>query len=117
MSVPAHPSVLPRTADAVRHVLAAHRPDLHDEFVSEFHTTIAETDDDFDTDRITRLVGRWWAQALVLLRPDPETEAVHARLAAGDESDLVESWHPQPDGSQHVYRRDRAGGWFHDAVV
>lgn len=117
MSAIASSAVLPRTGAAVREVLAEHRPDLHDTFVAEFHTAIAETDDDFDTERITRLIGRWWAQAAVLLNPDPETDTIQARLAAGDDSDLVECWQPQPDGSQHVYRRDRGGDWALDAVV
>lgn len=113
---PTLPAAIPRNAAAVRRVLAEHDRDLHEQFVAEFHTAIAETDDDFDTDRIERLVGRWWAVAMVQLHPDPEAEAAWARIKAGDTSDLVEEWRPQPDGSQHVYRRsdDR---WEFDRVL
>jgi hypothetical protein len=95
-------------------VLGEHDSDLHDQFVAEFHTAMAETDDDFDTDRITRMVGRWWAQAVVLLHPDPDADAAHARLKAGDSSDLVAEWRPQPDGSQHIYRRTADDRWEFD---
>lgn len=75
------------------------------------------TDADFDTTGIERLVARWWAQACTLLNPDPEAEAAHARLEAGDASELVESWHRQSDGSQHVYRRGPEGEWVFDRVI
>ncbi|MQA07391.1 MAG: hypothetical protein GEU98_02350 [Pseudonocardiaceae bacterium] len=117
MSSPARSTALPRTADAVRRVLAEHRPDLHERFVAEFHTAMAETDDDFDTERLTRLVGRWWAQAMVLLDPDPEVDAAHARISAGDPRDLTKKWCPQPDGSQHVYHRTGDGGWAFARVM
>jgi hypothetical protein len=110
-------TTLPRTAEAVREVLAEHRPDLHDQFVGEFHTAMAETDDDFNTDRVTRLIGRWWAQAVALLNPDPEVDALQARLAAGDTRDLTESWRPQADGTHLAYRRGPEGGWVFDRVL
>lgn len=117
MSAPTTSVSLPRTADAVHAVLVEHRPDLCEQFVAEFHTAMAQTDDDFRTDRLTRLVGRWWAQAMVLLDPDPETDAIQARLAAGDDSDLVEQWRAQSDGTHHVYRRGDGGEWVFDAVL
>jgi hypothetical protein len=108
---------LPRTADAVRRTLHERRPDLHDRFVAEFRKALAETGDDFATDRIDRVVGRWWAQAMVLLNPDPEVDAVQARLSAGDDSDLTEWWQPQEDGSQRAYRRGNGGRWEFYRVV
>ena len=111
------PVTIPRTAAAVRHILVEHRPDLCEAFAAEFHAVMSATDADFDTTRIDRLVGRWWAQACALLNPDPEVEAAHARLKAEDNSDLVESWHRQPDGSQHVYRRGADGAWVFDRVI
>lgn len=101
---------IPRTAAAVRPALAEHRPDLEEKFVAEFHAAMQETEADFDTTRIDRLVGHCWAQACVLLNPDPEAEAAHARLQAGDTSGLAESWNRLPDGSQQVYRRGSGGG-------
>jgi len=108
---------VPRTAAAVRQVLAEWRPELCERFAAEFHAAMSATDADFNTTRIDRLVGRWWAQACVLLNPDPEVEAVHARLKSGDGSDLVESWERQPDGSQRVYRRGPDGEWIFEQVI
>jgi hypothetical protein len=117
MSALAAPVTISRTAAAVHQTLAEHRPDLGDAFVAEFHSAMRVTDADFDTTRIDRLVGRWWAQACALVNPDPEVEAAHARLQAGDTSDLVESWCRQPDGSQQVYRRGLDGEWVFDRVI
>lgn len=108
---------IPRTAAAVREVLAEHDVQLHDRFVTEFHIALAETDEDFDTSRIDRLLGRWWAQACALLNPDPEVDAAQRRLQAGDTSDLVEAWQPQTDGSQAVYYRTTDDEWVFARVI
>jgi hypothetical protein len=111
------PVVVPRVASEVQRVLSEHRPQLCEKFAAEFHAATAETDIDFDTSRIDRLVGRWWAHACVLLNPDPEADAARERLRAGDTSDLVEWWCPQDDGSQGVYRRTGDGSWAFDHVI
>jgi hypothetical protein len=111
------PVTIPRTAAAVHQALAEHRPDLGATFAAEFHTAMNATDADFETTRIDRLVARWWAQACALLNPDPEVEAAHARLQAGDTSDLVESWRRQPDASQQVCWRRSDGEWVFDRVI
>lgn len=72
---------------------------------------MAEVDDNFDTSRVDALVRRWWARAVVLFDPDPAADAAWERIKAGDPSDLVEQWRPQPDGSDHVYRKDTRGQW------
>jgi hypothetical protein len=100
-----------RSGAAIRAVLVEHAPQLCAEFEAEFHTTMAEADDDFDTSRVDALLGRWWARAFVLLNPDPEADAAWERIKAGDTTDLVEEWRTQPDGSQHVYRRNASGEW------
>lgn len=116
MAAPSRVSI-PRTADAVRLVLAEYRPALCEQFTSEFHTAMAETDDDFRTARIDRLVGRWWAQACALLNPDPALDVTQQRIQAGDTRDLAELWQPQGDGSQHAYRRDNRGEWVFHRVI
>ncbi|MGH3980491.1 MAG: DUF6247 family protein [Pseudonocardiaceae bacterium] len=100
-----------QSGSAVRAVLADVAPDECAEFEAEFHATMAEVDDNFDTSRVDALVRRWWARAVVLLNPDPEADATWERVKAGDTSDLVEQWRPQPDGVQHVYRKDPRGQW------
>ncbi len=58
---------------------------------------------------------RWCADGgharLCYSTPDPEADAAWERVKAGDTSDLVEQWRPQPDGVQHVYRKDLRGQW------
>jgi hypothetical protein len=117
MATLTEPETIPRTASEVRRVLAKRRPDLCEKFVAEFHAAMAATDADLDTSRIDRLVGRWWAQACVLLNPDPQVDAIHERLKAGDTSDLAEWWHPRADGSQWVYRRAVDGDWTFDRTI
>jgi Family of unknown function (DUF6247) len=102
---------LDQSGAAVRAVLADLAPAECVEFEAEFHTTMAEVDDDFDTSRVDALVRRWWARAVVLRNPDPAANAAWERIKAGDTSDLVEQWRPQADGSQHVYRKDTLGKW------
>ncbi|MGH3903333.1 MAG: DUF6247 family protein [Pseudonocardiaceae bacterium] len=58
-----------RSGSAVRAVLADVAPDECAEFEAEFHATMAEVDDNFDTSRVDALVRRWWARAVVLLNP------------------------------------------------
>ncbi|MGH3319071.1 MAG: bifunctional glycosyltransferase/CDP-glycerol:glycerophosphate glycerophosphotransferase [Streptosporangiaceae bacterium] len=60
---------IPQTAAAVRRALADRRPDLSEKFAAEFHIAMTATDEDFDTTRIDRLVGRWWAQGLRAAQP------------------------------------------------
>lgn len=102
---------LDRSGAAVRAVLADLAPAECAQFEAEFHTTMAEVDDDFDTSRMDTLVRRWWARAIVLLSPDPSADVAWERIKAGDTSDLVEQWRPQADGSQHIYRKDALGRW------
>lgn len=104
-----------RSGPAIRTVLADLAPQECAEFEAEFRRALAEADEDFDTSRVDALIGRWWARAIVLLNPDPEANAAWERIKAGDTSDLVEQWRPQPDGSQRVYRQT-AGGWAFSRV-
>jgi hypothetical protein len=113
MSTDSITAVLPRTAKAVREALAELAPEECSRFEAEFHRAIVETDDDFDTDRITKLIGRWWAMA----NPDPVADAILARIKAGDTSDIVVEWRAQPDGSQQVYRKTPDGEWVFSHVL
>lgn len=57
-------------------------PDEVPDFEAEFHTALAETDDDFDVSRIDRLIGRWWRIAHLRLNPIAEEERAAAERAA-----------------------------------
>ena len=103
-------TTIDRSGPAIRTVLADLTPQECAEFEAEFHRALAQTDEDFDTSRVDALIGRWWARAIVLLNPDPEADAAWERIKADDTSDLLKQWRPQPDGSQHVYRKT-ADGW------
>ncbi len=103
-------TTIDRSGPAIRTVLADLAPQECAEFEAEFRRALAEADEDFDTSHVDALIGRWWARTIVLLNPDLEADAAWERIKAGDTSDLVEQWRPQPDGSQHVYRKT-ADGW------
>jgi hypothetical protein len=94
-----------RSGPAIRAVLTDLAPQEGAEFETEFRRALAETDEDFDTSRVDALIGRWWARAIVLLNPDLAADTAWERIKAGDASDLVAQWRPQPDGSQRVYRK------------
>jgi hypothetical protein len=57
------------------------------------------------------VIDRWWAYATAEANPGPQADAAWAQIKAGDESDIVERWRPQPDGSHHVYRKNVVGEW------
>ncbi len=74
-----------RTGPAIRAALMQASPNEVPEFEAEFHTALAEADDDFDVSRIDRLIGRWWRIAHLRLNPIPEAERAQAeRFATGD---------------------------------
>lgn len=74
-----------RTGPAIRAALMQASPDEVPDFEAEFHTALAEADDDFDVSRIDRLIGRWWRIAHLRLNPIPDEERAQAeRAAAGD---------------------------------
>lgn len=101
-----------RTGPAIREALARLDSRACTRFETEFRTAIAETRVDFDITRITDVVNRWWAYTIAEINPDPAADAAWARIKAGDESDIVERWRPQPDGSHDVYRKNTAGEWM-----
>lgn len=71
-----------RTGPAIRAALMDASPDEVPDFEAEFHTALAETDDDFDVSRIDRLIGRWWRIAHLRLNPIAEEERAAAERAA-----------------------------------
>lgn len=74
-----------RTGPAIRAALIQASPDEVPDFEAEFHTALAEADDDFDVSRIDRVIGRWWRIAHLRLNPIPNEErALADRAAAGD---------------------------------
>ena len=76
---------LERTGPAIRAALMQASPDEVPDFEAEFHTALAEADDDFDVSRIDRVIGRWWRIAHLRLNPIPDEERELAeRAAAGD---------------------------------
>lgn len=100
-----------RTGPAVRAALAGLAPSKCARFEADFRRALAASHDDFDAERVQDVIGRWWARALVLARPDPAVDAAWERIKAGATSDLVEEWRAQQDGSQHVYRKAANGDW------
>lgn len=105
-----------RNAPAIRQVLGELAPEECARFEAEFHTAMAEADDDFDTSRVDALISRWWARAIVLADPDPVADATWERIKAGDTTDVVAEWRRQPDGSQHVHRKGLDGEWVFSHV-
>lgn len=73
-----------RTGPAIRAALMETSPDEVPDFETEFHTALAETDDDFDVSRIDRLIGRWWRIAHLRLNPISEEERAQAERAAAN---------------------------------
>lgn len=71
-----------RTGPAIRAALREASPDEVPDFEAEFHTALAEADDDFDVSRIDHLIGRWWRIANLRLNPIPEEERAQAERAA-----------------------------------
>lgn len=71
-----------RTGPAIRAALREVSPDEVPDFEAEFHTALAEADDDFDVSRIDRVIGRWWRIAHLRLNPIPEEERAQAERAA-----------------------------------
>lgn len=78
-----------RTGPAIRAVLAELAPDDLAEFEAEFRRALAETDDDFDLQRVNAVIDKWWGVAHLRLHPPtPEERAIVARVAEGDFSGL-----------------------------
>lgn len=71
-----------RTGPAIRAALREASPHEVPDFEAEFHTALAEADDDFDVSRIDRLIGRWWRIAHLRLNPIPDEERAQAERAA-----------------------------------
>lgn len=71
-----------RTGPAIRAALREVSPDEVPDFEAEFHTALAEADDDFDVSRIERVISRWWRIAHLRLNPIPEEERAQAERAA-----------------------------------
>lgn len=109
--------VVPRTAPAIKAALIEHSPEDLDRFETEFHTAMAEADDDFDLSRVSLVISRWWGRAMVRANPDPKAEAVWERIKAGDEIDLAIERRRRPDGSIFVYRKDETGGWVYSHTI
>lgn len=82
--VPAYIEVA-KTGPAIRAALKEASPDELPDFEAEFHTAIAEADDDFDTSRIERVLTRWWGIAHVRLNPIPMDEREAAKKAGTDD--------------------------------
>lgn len=104
-------TTIDRSGPAIRATLAEHAPAERAQFEREFHAALDDAGDTFDASPVDTLIGRWWARAIALLNPDPAADAAWQRIQAGDFSDVSAEWRGQPDGSQHVYRPDGAGGW------
>lgn len=84
---------LDRTPIAVRAALTVTNPDACAEFEREFHTAMAEADDDFDLTRVDAVVRHWWLRAIHYFDYEAcqYTTEVIDRLHAGDDSDLAEA--------------------------
>ncbi|MEV0050052.1 DUF6247 family protein [Saccharopolyspora shandongensis] len=98
-----------RTGPAIHRTLSELDPENCSEFEREFHQAMAESDDDFDLHRVQKVIDRWWPIACIAANPAPYVNEVHERIKNGDYSDIVEEWRPQPDGTDHVYRRNTGG--------
>jgi hypothetical protein len=85
--------VIPRTAVAIRAALIEHSPEDLDRFETEFHTAMAEADDDFDLSRVSLTIGRWWAAAMVRANPDPATDAAWERINLSTTENRSTTWH------------------------
>ncbi|TEA06742.1 DUF6247 family protein [Mycobacteroides salmoniphilum] len=60
-------------AHEYRAALAQTASDELSEFEAEFRIALAETDDDFDLERVDRVLNRWWGRAYLQLNPPTET--------------------------------------------
>ncbi|MGP4015291.1 DUF6247 family protein [Saccharopolyspora sp. 5N708] len=109
--------VVDRTGPAIRRTLSETDPESGFEFEREFHQAMAESDDDFDLNRVQQVVDRWWPVACLAANPAPYVNEVHERIKNGDESVFSGAWRPQPDGTNHVYRRDPDGNWVFSHVL
>ncbi|MEB3023338.1 MULTISPECIES: DUF6247 family protein [Mycolicibacter] len=76
------PIEVERTGPAIRAALLEFSPDEVPDFDAEFHTALAEADDDFDLSRIDRVIGRWWRVVHLRLNPVSEQERAVADRAA-----------------------------------
>ena len=74
-----------RTGPAIRSALKAASPDELPDFEAEFHTALAEADDDFDTSRIENVLTRWWGIAHIRLNPIPTDEREAAERAGAND--------------------------------
>lgn len=74
-----------RAGPAIRAALMEASPDEVPDFDAEFHTALAEVDNDFNVSRIDRLIGRWWRIAHLRLNPIPEEERAAAERAAAED--------------------------------
>ncbi|MGW1679123.1 DUF6247 family protein [Saccharopolyspora sp. NPDC002376] len=103
--------VVDRTGPAIRRTLRDLDPENCVEFEREFHTAMAEADDDFDLSRVEKILGRWWAMACSAANPDPRLAELLERIKSGEESMFSEEWRPQPDGTDLVFRKNAEGKW------
>lgn len=79
-----------RSGPAIRAALAQAAPDELSEFEAEFRIALAEADDDFDLERVDRVLNRWWGRAHLRLNPPTAVErAVVEQVARGDFRNLA----------------------------
>lgn len=60
-------------------------------FEAEFHDALIATGEDFDLQRVTEVVERWWPHAVATANPDPIAAYIKERLDAGDESVITKN--------------------------
>lgn len=77
-----------RSAKAVRAALKQANVEALEEFERAFHVAMAEADDDFDLDRVEKVVRHWWFRAVHYLDGEASayTAAEAERLNAADEA-------------------------------
>ncbi|MCI2417104.1 DUF6247 family protein [Saccharopolyspora sp. K220] len=109
--------IVDRTGPAIHRTLSELDPENCVEFEREFHQAMAESDDDFDLDRVQKVINRYWAVACAAANPAPYVNEVLERIKNGDESVFGEEWRPQADGTNHVYRRNAEGNWAFSHVL
>ena len=82
------PNKIPKTGRAVH---AALDGENRSRFEVEFRDALAAAGEDFDLQRVTEVVERWWPHAVATANPDPIAAYIKERLDAGDDSVITKS--------------------------
>ncbi|MCK2242133.1 MULTISPECIES: DUF6247 family protein [unclassified Crossiella] len=79
-------------------VWAALTGEARTSFEDEFRAALAKTGEDFDLDRLTKVVHAWWPAAWGTANPDREVDEAIERYRDGDESEVSPA--PVYDGGE-----------------